>query len=196
MEPPAKREGSVEVSQSQHGMLVCPGPQHLCVVLSWGHELEFLTMKEELVRWKTENRSWVCDLTYRWLKFSFWVIWSQIFGIKPMGQWGETKVLWNQMLCPCSGPPGHWCVLGSALWSANPSPPESLVLSSQASSVIHGFVRPLATRTYFLPESWLSSSFCHDQSTEMHLEIRWRDRKRKKKKRKIKMEREENYQGN
>lgn len=121
----------------------------------------------------------------------FWVIWSQVFGIKPVSHWGETKVLWNQTLCPCSDPPGHWCILGSTLWSASLSLPGSLMLSSQVSPVMHGFARPLATRTTSLPESWLSSSSCSDQSTEMHLEIKRKDRKRKKRKK----EKDENGEG-
>lgn len=65
---PSQEEGPEEVSQSQCGMLVCPGPQHLSMGLNWGHELELLTMKEELVRWKSEYRSWDHGFTNHWLK--------------------------------------------------------------------------------------------------------------------------------
>lgn len=111
-----------------------------------------------------------------------------------MGRSGETKVLVNQTLCPLLM--STRSLLGSTLWSVSPNLPGSLVLSSQASSVIHDFVRPLATKTVF--SIWVLTF-----TYFLQWPIYWnafgnkvKGQKKGGKMRKMKMERKENYYGN
>lgn len=192
MEPPAKREGPEEVTQSQYSMLVCPGPRCSTGGMSFSSWPWWRSLWDgrgntglEFMISHTINLSLVFEsFDLKSLVLSWWVT------------VGKPKFCETRHSARCSCPPDHWCVLDSTLWSVSPTLPGALcclhrpVLSSMTLS------DPWLPKPSFLPYSWLSPSSCNDLSTEMHLEIRWRARKRGKKMRKMKMERQENYHGN